>query len=54
MFSGPYLATLNGRTYDVSTDGKKFLMIKTGETGTTTQPLGKIVIVQNWLENLKR
>ena len=41
------------RAYDVSPDGKRFLMIKEGspddEAGLT-----QVIVVQNWLEELKR
>ncbi len=45
--SGPY------RTYDVSPDGKRFLMIKADESQGQTAA-ASIVIVQNWFEELKR
>jgi hypothetical protein len=41
-----------GRTYDISPDGQRFLMIKA--SGGSNQPAPQIVIVQNWLEELKR
>ena len=41
-----------GRTYDVSPDGKRFLMIKEGREANGTPP--SIVVVQNWTEELKR
>jgi serine/threonine-protein kinase len=42
-----------GRTYDVSGDGKRFLMIKQGgANGAASAP--SITIVQNWLDELKR
>ena len=37
-------------TYDVSTDGKRFLMVKQPANQATPQ----IVVVQNWREELKR
>ena len=42
------------RTYDVSLDGKRFLMVK--EAGDPNQPPApaRIVVVQNWFEDLKR
>jgi serine/threonine-protein kinase len=41
------------RTYDVSLDGKRFLMIK--EVGTASRPTStSIVVVRNWIEELKR
>jgi serine/threonine-protein kinase len=39
-----------GRTYDISPDGRRFLMIK--ESNAAGRP--QIVIVQNWTEALKR
>jgi Tol biopolymer transport system component len=49
LFAGAYLATVTGRTYDVSADGQRFVMIKTGggKIGSV-----QIVVVQNWLEEL--
>jgi len=42
------------RTYDASPDGKRFLMIKdAGVAGPAVAP-PSIVVVQNWLEELKR
>jgi hypothetical protein len=42
----------SGRTYDVSRDGRCFLMIKmeSGPTATTSS----VVVVLNWFEELKR
>jgi hypothetical protein len=55
IFDGPYLAPNAARTYDVSPDGKRFLMIKevprqAGEARATP----RLVIIQNWVEELKR
>jgi serine/threonine-protein kinase len=53
LFKGDYLAPQTGRTFDVSPDGKRFLMIKAApEAGAPAQT--SIVVVQNWLEELKR
>jgi serine/threonine protein kinase len=51
LFSGPYYAGLNGRTYDVSSDGQQFLMIKAVSTVNT---MPRIIVVENWLDELKR
>jgi hypothetical protein len=54
---GGYVAPLLelGRTYDVSPDGQRFLMIKVGGESDQTAALPpSIVIVQNWSEELKR
>ena len=47
--SGPGGGT--GRTYDVSVDSRRFLVIKQSEAGTTVAPL---VVVQNWFEELNK
>jgi serine/threonine-protein kinase len=46
--------TAPARTYDVSPDGKRFLMVK--ELGAASQPSAptSIVVVRNWVEELKR
>jgi eukaryotic-like serine/threonine-protein kinase len=55
LFDGPYLAPQVARTYDVAPDGQRFLMIKRApqkEGERTPQP--KLVLVQNWFEDVKR
>ena len=42
-----------GRTYDISPDGQRFLMIKAGG-GSDQAATPQIVVVQHWLEELKR
>jgi len=42
-----------GRSYDVSPDGSRFLMIKEGGPDGTA-PLPSLVVVQHWFEELKR
>jgi serine/threonine-protein kinase len=44
-----YGTPLPDRSYDISPDGKRFLMIKEADDKSTG-----IVVVQNWLEELKR
>jgi serine/threonine protein kinase len=42
-----------GRSYDISPDGQRFLMIKEGGIdGTAALP--SIIVVQHWVEELKR
>ncbi len=50
-----YFTNLNwwGRSYDVSPDGQRFLMIKQGGVDGTAAP-PSIIVVQNWVEELKR
>jgi len=38
----------NGRQYDVTSDGQRFLMIKQGDASA------RIVVVENWHQELKR
>jgi hypothetical protein len=38
-----------GRTYDVSPDGNRFLMVRTEDQASTP-----LVVVLNWFEELKR
>ena len=47
-FTGP-----GDRTYDVSPDGERFLLIKTGTTDDTG-PLPDIILVENWHQELER
>jgi hypothetical protein len=57
LFDGPYLfdvAARPGRTYDVSPDGQRFLMIKEADTTDEPAPFARIILVQNWFEELKR
>ena len=52
VFEQTYVNGGLGRTYDVSPDGERFLMItETKQTGTDTINL---VLVGNWFEELKR
>jgi serine/threonine-protein kinase len=50
-----YIGTsiISGRTYDVSPDGQRFLMIKVVESDATSAP-SQIVVVQHFDEELKR
>jgi serine/threonine-protein kinase len=53
LFEGDYLASpfpATGVTYDVTPDGRRFLMIKDASTEQPTQ----INVVVNWFEELKR
>jgi hypothetical protein len=53
LFSGRYFIGALGRTYDVSVDGQRFLMITaTAGADRTVTPAGMVVVV-NWAEELK-
>jgi hypothetical protein len=43
-----------GRTYDASADGQRFLMIKEISGADERPPSARIILVQNWFEELKR
>ena len=51
--SYPAVPGVAGRHYDVSPDGKRFLMIKEGGAGDETTP-AELILVQNWFEELTR
>ena len=54
LFQGDYLGPNTGRqVYDVSLDGKRFLMIKPVEAQDRA-PSDQIIVVLNWFEELKR
>jgi serine/threonine-protein kinase len=53
LFRGPYFRRAEFRTYDVSPDGKRFLMIKEGNPDEVAAP-PSLILVQNWFEELKR
>jgi Tol biopolymer transport system component len=56
LFEGRYLmdAIFTGRTYDVSPDGQRFLMIKLDGGSIDTSAPPSIIVVQHWTEELKR
>jgi Tol biopolymer transport system component len=43
-----------GRTYDLSPDGQRFLMIKQGGGSDQTATPSSLIVVQHWFEELKR
>jgi serine/threonine protein kinase len=55
LFSGPYRqwrpGANEGHTYDVSPDGRSFLMIREAEEAGAAN---EFVVIQNWFEELKR
>ena len=52
LFQGPYLPNMPARNYDVTSDGKRFLMV----TGQWRLPAKtpQMTLVLNWFEELKR
>ena len=52
LFETAYVASVFGRHYDVSPDGRRFLMIKAAQAEGELS--GRIVYVQNWFDELRR
>ena len=54
LFEGRYYSGNPYRTYDVSPDGRRFLMIKdVGSSDDRATPFG-MVVVEHWFEELKQ
>ena len=54
LFDWPHFPVVLGRGYDVSADGQRFLMIKDTARGDPASAPASIVVVLNWVEELKR
>jgi serine/threonine-protein kinase len=55
MIDTPYFAqATGGRSYDVSPDGQRFLMIKEPSTKDERATPASMVVIDNWLEELKQ
>lgn len=58
VIDAPYLVRTFGgllaRSYDVSADGQRFLMLKETSGADERPPSARIILVQNWFEELKR
>jgi serine/threonine-protein kinase len=55
LFEGDYVFTGGtGRVYDISADGQQFLVQKAPGAGAGQDAGARIVIVENWFEELKR
>ena len=53
LFEGRYMQDPNGAlNYDVSADGKRFLMLSEPEVAAS--PPATLIVVENWHEELKR
>jgi hypothetical protein len=49
-----YLVPVTVNTYDVSPDGQRFLMLRWSTTEGDGEAASEIVVVTNWVEELKR
>ena len=52
LFEGPFRIDGPFRGYDVTPDGQRFLMVR--EVPQQPGPVSQMVLVQNWIEELKR
>jgi hypothetical protein len=54
LLDGRFIATGTHRTYDLSPDGQRFLMIKENAGSSEgNAPPASMIVVQNWFEELK-
>jgi hypothetical protein len=59
LFGGEYLTFTANRPYDISPDGRRFLMIKEDKEAreaakpVETPPITELIVVDNWDEVLK-
>jgi serine/threonine-protein kinase len=54
LFDGPYFTGIVTPTYDVSRDGKRFLLIKGSAASARASTPSQFVVVNNWFDELKR
>ena len=58
LFEGSYvlhpLGGGLGRMYDVSPEGRRFLMIKSSNSAVNDAAPPRIILVQNWFEELRQ
>lgn len=54
LFTGGSAIPVEGRQYDVSADGQRFLMIRTGALSSDEETAAnELIVVQNWRELLR-
>jgi hypothetical protein len=55
VFDSKVFIASNGRTYDVSADGQRFLLIKDkSASDLTSTASASMVVILNWVEELKQ
>jgi serine/threonine-protein kinase len=54
LFEVAYSPNFSGRSFDVSADGQRLLMIKPSAQQDDNAPPPQLVVVLNWIEELKR
>jgi NAD(P)-dependent dehydrogenase (short-subunit alcohol dehydrogenase family) len=53
MSSAGASVAVSNRSYDVSRDGRRFLLMKSSPSAPQIPTASRIVIVQNWFEEVK-
>ncbi|HJU42441.1 MAG TPA: protein kinase [Vicinamibacterales bacterium] len=53
-YAGFSILGLDLRAYDVASDGKRFLMIKSADGGDRPQTSSELIVVLHWLDEVKR
>jgi eukaryotic-like serine/threonine-protein kinase len=54
VFDAKYSSPFPPRPYDVSADGKRFLMLKDSAAGTPNATPASMVVVEHWFEELEQ
>ena len=54
VFDAKYSTLFPPRLYDVSADGKRFLMLKDSAAGDPKATPASMVVVEHWFEELKQ
>ena len=54
LFEGRFYTSINWRNYDVSPDGRRFLMIKEQAENSDASGPSQFTVVLNWFDELKR
>ena len=54
VFEARYSTPFPPRSYDVSPDGRRFLMMKDGPPGDPNATPASMVVVEHWFEELKQ
>ena len=52
--AGFFIPGVPGRLYDVTSDGRRFLMTKASRAADAPAPSARLVLVQHWFEEVKR
>jgi len=54
LFAGRYSTSLPSRTFDVSADGQRFLMIRDAQTSESGASEASAILILDWFEELRQ